>query len=112
VKNRDKIGNHFSHTMDSEWGDGEGNTAPRAGFGLRNPEPSDRRRGKALPWGEGKPAAYCLTFDSPDRDRIAPYGITFAQFFSTTPQTGTTDYPAAFAGAGTVIAVGDTEDRH
>lgn len=45
-------------------------------------------------------------------DRIAPYGITFAQFFSTTPQTGTTDYPAAFAGAGTVIAVGDTEDRH
>lgn len=39
-------------------------------------------------------------------DRIAPHGITFAQFFSTSPLTGTTDYPVAFAGAGTTISVG------
>lgn len=43
---------------------------------------------------------------------IAPHGITFAQFFSTAPQTGTAEYPVAFSGAGTVIAVGDSEDRH
>jgi hypothetical protein len=46
-------------------------------------------------------------------DRIAPHGITFAQFFSTSPQaTGITDYPAAFAGAGTVFAVGDSSNHH
>jgi hypothetical protein len=39
-------------------------------------------------------------------DRIAPHGITFAQFFSTSPLSGTTDYPVAFAGVGTTIAVG------
>ena len=39
-------------------------------------------------------------------NHIAPHGVTFAQFFSTAPQAGTMDYPAAFAGAGTVIAVG------
>lgn len=44
-------------------------------------------------------------------NRIAPNGITFAQFFSTTPQAGTTDYSATFAGAGTVFAVGIPEDR-
>jgi hypothetical protein len=44
-------------------------------------------------------------------DRIAPHGITFAQFFSTAPQTGVGDYSIAFAGAGTVFAVGDPSDR-
>jgi hypothetical protein len=39
-------------------------------------------------------------------NRIAPYGITFAQFFSTAPQTGVTGYPDAFAAAGTTVAVG------
>lgn len=39
-------------------------------------------------------------------NRIAPHGITFAQFFSTAPQTGVTGYPVAFAGAGTTMAVG------
>ncbi len=39
--------------------------------------------------------------------RMVPHGITFAQFFSTTPlTTGLTDYPVAFAAAGTTIAVG------
>jgi len=38
---------------------------------------------------------------------IAPHGITFASFFSTTAlTTGLTDYPVAFAAAGTTIAVG------
>lgn len=40
-------------------------------------------------------------------NRMAPYGITFAQFFSTTPLTGVADYPVAFAGTGTAIAVGN-----
>ena len=40
-------------------------------------------------------------------NHIAPYGITFAQFLSTTPLTGVTDYPVAFAGTGTTIAVGN-----
>jgi hypothetical protein len=44
-------------------------------------------------------------------DRIAPHGITFAQFFSTAPGAGTTEYPAAFSGAGTVLAVGVPENR-
>jgi hypothetical protein len=40
-------------------------------------------------------------------NRIAPNGITFAQFFSGTPQLdGTADYPATLSGAGTVFAVG------
>ncbi len=39
-------------------------------------------------------------------NRIAPYGVTFAQFFSTAPQTGVTGYPDAFAAAGTTMAVG------
>jgi hypothetical protein len=42
-------------------------------------------------------------------NRIAPNGITFAQFFSTTPQIGA-DY--VFAGAGTVFAVGPPQERH
>jgi hypothetical protein len=38
---------------------------------------------------------------------IVAHGITFAQFFSTTAlTTGLTDYPVAFAAAGTTIAVG------
>jgi len=40
-------------------------------------------------------------FRSPDEG-----GITFAQFFSTAPLTGVTDYPVAFAAAGTTTAVG------
>jgi len=43
---------------------------------------------------------------------IAPHGITFAQFFSTAPQRGAAEYPVAFSGAGTVMAIGDPEDRH
>ena len=39
-------------------------------------------------------------------NRIAPNGITFAQFFSAAPKAGTTDYLVTFAGAGTVFAVG------
>ncbi|MGC1297737.1 MAG: hypothetical protein WA869_22110 [Alloacidobacterium sp.] len=38
-------------------------------------------------------------------NRIAPNGITFAQFFSGTAQA-TADYPVTFSGAGTVFAVG------
>jgi hypothetical protein len=38
--------------------------------------------------------------------RIAPYGITFAQFLSTAALNGITGYPVAFAGAGAVTAVG------
>ena len=38
-------------------------------------------------------------------NRIAPNGITFAQFFSATSQA-TGDYPVTFSGAGTVFAVG------
>jgi len=38
--------------------------------------------------------------------RIAPHGITFAQFLSTTPITGIADYQVAFAGAGATMAVG------
>jgi len=41
-----------------------------------------------------------------DFNRIVPSGITFAQFFSTTPLAGITDYPVAFAGAGTTMAIG------
>ncbi len=49
-----------------------------------------------------------FTFDGQtyNFNRIAPHGITFAQFFSTNPQTGTAAYPYAFAGAGSTIAVG------
>lgn len=49
-----------------------------------------------------------FTFDGQtyNFNRTTPNGITFAQFFSTTPQTGTTDYPLAFAGAGATMAVG------
>jgi hypothetical protein len=41
-----------------------------------------------------------------DFNGITPHGITFAQFFSTNPLTGTTNYPVAFAGAGATMAVG------
>jgi hypothetical protein len=49
-----------------------------------------------------------FTFDNQtfNFNRIAPNGITFAQFFSTTPLTGITDYPVAFAGVGTTMAIG------
>jgi hypothetical protein len=51
-----------------------------------------------------------FTFDGQtfNFDRIAPHGITFAQFFSTSPLTGTADYPVAFSGAGTTLAVGES----
>lgn len=39
-------------------------------------------------------------------NRIAPNGITFAQFFSAVPQAGNADYLVTFSGAGTVFAVG------
>jgi hypothetical protein len=42
-------------------------------------------------------------------NRIAPNGITFAQFLSGTPQGGTGDYSVTFSGAGTVFAVGSPE---
>lgn len=45
-------------------------------------------------------------------NRIAPNGITFAQFLGGAPQAGTTEYPVTFAGAGTVFAVGTPEERH
>jgi hypothetical protein len=41
-----------------------------------------------------------------DFNHITPHGITFAQFFSTRPLTGITDYPVAFAAVGTTMAVG------
>lgn len=44
-------------------------------------------------------------------NRIAPNGITFAQFFSAAPQAGAGDYAASFSGAGSVSAVGPSEDR-
>ena len=54
-----------------------------------------------------------FTFDGQpyDFNRIVPHGITFAQFFSTTPLAGITDYPVAFAAAGTTTAVGGREPR-
>jgi hypothetical protein len=42
-------------------------------------------------------------------NRMAPNGITFAQFLSAAPQAGTADYPVTFAGAGSVSAVGTPE---
>ena len=49
-----------------------------------------------------------FTFDDQtlNFNRIVPNGITFSQFFSTTPLIGTTSYPVAFAGTGSTIAVG------
>jgi hypothetical protein len=49
-----------------------------------------------------------FTFDGQtfNFDRIAPHGVTFAQFFSSTPLSGITDYPVAFAAAGSTTAVG------
>jgi len=38
---------------------------------------------------------------------IAPNGITFAQFVSSTPLSGVAGYPLAFAAAGTTMAVGE-----
>jgi hypothetical protein len=42
-------------------------------------------------------------------NHIAPNGITFAQFLSTTPQSRTGDLSLTFSGAGTVFAVGTPE---
>jgi hypothetical protein len=42
-------------------------------------------------------------------NRIAPNGITFAQFLSGAPQSRTGDYSLTFSGAGTVFAVGTPE---
>jgi hypothetical protein len=54
-----------------------------------------------------------FTFDGQTFDFkcITPDGITFAQFFSTTPLTGITDYPVALAGAGTTMAVGGSRSN-
>jgi hypothetical protein len=51
-----------------------------------------------------------FTFDGKTYDfkYVAPNGITFAQFLSTTPLTGVADYPVAFAGFGTTMAVGSS----
>jgi hypothetical protein len=43
-------------------------------------------------------------------NRITPHGITFAQFFSSTPLPGITDYPVAFAATGTTMAIGGKEE--
>lgn len=62
----------------------------------------DRRHHNEVDRGNHyKRAGYPFNFD-----RIAPHGIIFAQFFSTSPLTGITDYPLACAGAGTTMAVG------
>jgi hypothetical protein len=45
-------------------------------------------------------------------NRIAPNGITFAQFLSSTPQRRAGDYSVTFSGAGAVFAVGTPEERH
>jgi hypothetical protein len=57
---------------------------------------------------ESLESSQSFTFDGQtfNFNRIAPHGITFAQFFSTTPLTGITDYPVAFAAAGATMAVG------
>jgi hypothetical protein len=49
-----------------------------------------------------------FTFDGQtfNFNRITPHGIIFAQFVSTSPLSGTTDYPVAFAGFGTTMAIG------
>lgn len=42
-----------------------------------------------------------------DLNRMVPNGVTFASFFSTTPQqTGLSDYSIAYSASGTTIAVG------
>jgi hypothetical protein len=58
-------------------------------------------------------ASRSFTFDDHtlNFNRIVPHGITFAQFTSTKPQKGPADYPLAFTGAGTAMAVGERE-RH
>jgi hypothetical protein len=38
---------------------------------------------------------------------MVPNGITFASYVSATPQTGTADYPVAYAAVGSTIAVGN-----
>jgi hypothetical protein len=49
---------------------------------------------------------FMFEHQSLDFNRITPNGITFAQFFSTAPLTGTAEYPLAFAGVGTTMAIG------
>jgi len=39
-------------------------------------------------------------------DRIAPHGITFAQFADMTPISGIANYPVAFSAVGTTTAIG------
>lgn len=53
-------------------------------------------------------SSHSFTFDDKtlNFNRITPNGITFSQFFSTTPLTGVTGYPVAFAGVGSTMAVG------
>jgi hypothetical protein len=40
---------------------------------------------------------------------MTPNGITFVQYISTTPLAGVADYPVAFAGFGTTMAVGESD---
>ncbi|HVP55919.1 MAG TPA: hypothetical protein VMU45_13085 [Candidatus Eisenbacteria bacterium] len=42
-------------------------------------------------------------------NRVAPHGITFAQFADMTPLPGVAGYPVAFAAVGTTTAIGDKE---
>lgn len=42
-------------------------------------------------------------------NRIAPHGITFAQFADMTPLAGIANYPVAFAAVGTTTAIGSKE---
>lgn len=42
-------------------------------------------------------------------ERMTPHGVTFAQYFSSTPLSGVTDYPIAFAAAGSTTAVGGSK---
>ena len=56
-------------------------------------------------------SAHSITFDGEtvDFNRLTPNGITFAQFFSSTPLVGIAKYPVSFAAAGTTTAVGAAE---
>ena len=54
-----------------------------------------------------------FTFDGQtfNFNRIAPHGITFAQYLSSSPLAGITDYPVAFAAAGTTTAIGASPEE-
>lgn len=56
-------------------------------------------------------SAHSITFEGQTVDfkLLTPNGITFAQFFSSTPLAGIANYPVSFAAAGTTTAVGEEE---